>query len=578
MRKKRPSLSGLLMSFFGFVAGAVLVLLVCMDWYLIKNYQMAQRSRQTAALETAAAGIRTDLDRLNDVAFDYYENNHDFASLALVDTELEMFSYVYELDEALKGRMLLEDGLDGYFLFYGAQRDARYYLSPDRQVSWEEATALKSHIQARLDEGGSNWSWSFVQAGQQRYAVLLVTKQSVSLCLLYDLTAAQTALQAAQTDNAQLYFVTEDGSFARSDEQEPLLEALRTDGGSGAYSAVGRGYAVNARRMGDTGLWLCMQVPTDLSYYLTLPQLLLIFVTFFAVLAVVHLHGRIRTQLIAPLEALVDTMNRIRDGEWEAKIEGVPRFEELQKVNEALEAMVAEIRAQKMLAYEQTIEKQQTQLRFLQLQLKPHFYLNGLKTLNALVLDGERQKMQDLIINLSEHLRYLLQAEREIVPLTAEVAYVKNYAALQKNMTGRPFTVRWELPDGLRDWQVPTLCIQTFVENSFKYAKLGSAQKELVLRISAMELETEEGLFLDICVRDNGSGYDEALLEEINQRPDPENITSDKVGVGIRNLQRRCELHYGERAEYIFYNEDGAVSELILPWTERGNHEDPDRR
>ena len=92
-----------------------------------------------------------------------------------------------------------------------------------------------------------------------------------------------------------------------------------------------------------------------------------------------------------------------------------------------------------------------------------------------------------------------------------------------------------------------------------------------------MELETEDGRFLDICVRDNGAGYSEALLQQINDRPQAENGSTDNIGVGIRNLQRRCELHFGGRAEYNFYNEGGAVSELILPWSEEDNDADPDR-
>ena len=113
----------------------------------------------------------------------------------------------------------------------------------------------------------------------------------------------------------------------------------------------------------------------------------------------------------------------------------------------------------------------------------------------------------------------------------------------------------------MADWEVPTLCIHTFIENSFKYAKLGSVQKELIIQIRINELETEEGKFLDIQIRDNGAGYPENILREINAEP-----VEGSVSVGINNLKRRCRLLYGTWAEYDFYNEDGAVSELVLPW------------
>ena len=557
--KKNTSLSGLLVRFFAILTGAVLFLLVCMDWYLIRNYQLAQRNERHDALEDAANSIRLDMERLRDMIYDYYENNHDFNALTIADSDLEEYSCMYELDAALQGRMMLEECLDGYFLYSGADFTARYRLDTEK-VNAEHVDVLKNHTRtwAGADVVGRNWS--YVQIGDTRYAYLMIRKQDASLGFVYNLTQREQALQLQMPSDSTLFFVQADGGFPVAQEHRPLIAALQAEDG-GIYTSKLQGMAIDAREIGRTGLWVCMQVPANLFYYVSVPTLL-------AVIATRMLYRQMRMGLVRPLENLVETMNRVRDGDWEARIEADNQFVEINKVDLAMEAMLVEIKKQKMLAYEQTIEKQQTQMKFLQLQLKPHFYLNGLKTLNALALDGERAKMQDLIISLSEHLRYLLQAEREVVPLSAEVAYVKNYNELQKNMTGRPFVVQWDIPADLEDWQIPTLCIQTFVENSFKYAKLGNAQKQLVLRVSAMELETEDGRYLDLCIRDNGNGYPTEVLEVINERPDAASAMADVVGVGIRNLQRRCELRYKGNAEYNFYNDGGAVSEVILPWIE----------
>ena len=99
---------------------------------------------------------------------------------------------------------------------------------------------------------------------------------------------------------------------------------------------------------------------------------------------------------------------------------------------------------------------------------------------------------------------------------------------------------------------------------------MGSAQKELQLRIAIRELETEDGAYLDISVRDNGRGYPEEILDSINDDQEREG-----AGVGIKNLQRRCQLLYDGEAQYNFYNDNGAVSELSLPWKE-GNREHSD--
>lgn len=567
MRKKNASLSKLLMWAFGAFAAAVLVLLVCMDWFLIKSYQLAKREQEATVLQTAVSTVRTDMDRINNTIFDFYENNSAFEALSNELTTLEEFSYSYDLNEALKARLILEDCLDGYILFYDHGRAVRYYTETDK-VDADDIYELKAQVKSRINDSGTGWKWSYALVNGTKYGYLLANDGGVSLCLIYNLTSREDALMDSAPENCRLFFVDTEGVLGEEGSPErQLLEELGT--ASGVFSRTRGSRSVTAYRIGSTNLWLCMQITIDLFFYMSGGQMLLLLITVLAVVGIAAMQRRMGRFLILPLRRLVQTMNRIRDGQWETKVESAD-FEEIQKVNDALEAMVGEIKKQKILTYEHMLEKQQTQMRFLQLQLKPHFYLNGLKTLNALVMEQDWQKTQDLIINLSEHLRYLLQAERETVPLQAEVDYVRNYTELKKNMTGRPFSVTWDIQPTRRSWQVPTLCIQTFLENSFKYAKMGSAQKQLLLRISIRELETMDGPYLDICVRDNGCGYPEDVLDSINLNPDREGL-----GVGIKNLQRRCQLLYAGKAEYNFYNDNGAVSELSLPWKGDRSHEDP---
>lgn len=207
-------------------------------------------------------------------------------------------------------------------------------------------------------------------------------------------------------------------------------------------------------------------------------------------------------------------------------------------------------------------------MQYLQLQLKPHFYLNGLKTVNALAMAHEDEKIQELVLNLSEHLRYLLRAEQETVPLSRELAFVENYIGLQKHVTGRPVTSEITVDPEVEDWQVPILSVQTFVENSIKYARLGDASCPLEIQITASYLKTEEGDYLDLVVQDNGQGYSDAILEEING-----DSASGTFCVGINNIKRRCGFLYGDKAEYLFENNEGAVSELILPRGEKQHDE-----
>ena len=331
-------------------------------------------------------------------------------------------------------------------------------------------------------------------------------------------------------------------------ENEESLEEITLD------------YQLFGRKLSNMNFWICTVYPVKLWQTATALQVFLLLVSLLSVFAVFALFLFVRRQVVQPLRQLTDAMNRIRNGETREVPEIGGSFEEFAEVRRTLEKMVRELEEQKNRTYEEIIEKQKAQMQYLQLQLKPHFYLNGLKTVNALAMAHEDEKIQELVLNLSEHLRYLLRAEQETVPLSREIAFVENYIGLQKHVTGRPVTSEITVDPEVEDWQIPILSIQTFVENSIKYAKLGDAASPLEIQITASYLKTEDGDYLDLLVQDNGQGYSDEILDEING-----DAAAGTVCVGINNIKRRCGFLYGDRAEYLFENNEGAVSELILP-------------
>lgn len=289
-------------------------------------------------------------------------------------------------------------------------------------------------------------------------------------------------------------------------------------------------------------------------------QILLLLITAFSVMGMIAMYGFMKKEIVRPIHQLTGTMDTIKNHESREIPPLKTHFLELQEMNQTLEEMVRELEEQKLLVYEEIIEKQKAQMQYLQLQLKPHFYLNGLKTINALAIGNQVDKIQELILALSKHLRYLLQTEREVVTLEQELDFVKNYVELQNHMTGRPVQIQIRADENTMGWMVPTLIVHTFVENSVKYAQLKGGGIPLKIEVRVECLETEIGKYLDLIVRDNGQGYSEDILEEING--------DSKVGirsVGINNIKRRCQFLYGEGMEYHFETEQGAVSEIIVP-------------
>ena len=108
-----------------------------------------------------------------------------------------------------------------------------------------------------------------------------------------------------------------------------------------------------------------------------------------------------------------------------------------------------------------------------------------------------------------------------------------------------------------------SLTIQTFVENSVKYAVTGG---NLQIRIVLKILAGEDISYLDLTVSDNGQGYADEWLKSMNE---PDYYMEDGQHVGVLNLKQRLFLHYGETAELAVRNHNGAVSEVIMPLTKK---------
>ena len=191
------------------------------------------------------------------------------------------------------------------------------------------------------------------------------------------------------------------------------------------------------------------------------------------------------------------------------------------------------------------------QLQYLKYQLNPHFLMNTLNNIHALVdIDGERAK--ETIIELSKILRYVLyESNRERVPMAKEAEFMENYTHLMRiRYTDRlRFTV--SQPDDIGGIVVPPLLFISFVENAFKHGV--SYQQDSYIDIS--------------CQRLKGKGGEDRLLwscrNSKHPKPDTDTGSPRQGGVGLANVRQRLDLIYGDNYT-LSVNDDEKKYEVIL--------------
>jgi two-component system sensor histidine kinase YesM len=265
--------------------------------------------------------------------------------------------------------------------------------------------------------------------------------------------------------------------------------------------------------------------------------------------------------VIHPLQKLTKSMLRVHNGDLTYRIKPYSSSNEFEIVNTTFNEMMDEVQNLKINVYEQQIKVQRSQLRNLQLQIKPHFLINSLNMVNNLILNQNYSSATDLILHSVDYFRYMTKADEDYVHLNEELKHVTTYLEIQKIRYKDKFTYSVKANQLIEDMLIPPLLIQSFVENSIKYAI--EMSKVLHLSINVEYFEVDYYPYAKIVISDTGVGYPDNLLEQLNAG---KKIT-DSLGdhIGIQNSVHRIKILFEGKASWKFYNNGGAVSELVLP-------------
>ncbi len=190
------------------------------------------------------------------------------------------------------------------------------------------------------------------------------------------------------------------------------------------------------------------------------------------------------------------------------------------------------------------------QLQYLKYQVNPHFFMNTLNNIHALVdIDPERAKAS--IVELSKLMRYVLyEGNNKLTPLSREVQFLRNYVQLMsmRYNTGN-VSISLDAPDVLPDSMLPPLLLVIFVENAFKHG---------------ISYRTKS--FVEISLQPHA---DRLLFSCRNSRPEIKHDENMKGGVGLSNVRRRLDLLFpNDYTLDIKEEEDTYTVKLEIPLTQ----------
>jgi len=272
----------------------------------------------------------------------------------------------------------------------------------------------------------------------------------------------------------------------------------------------------------------------------------------------------LRQNILIPINRIVTVMRRVRDGNLDQRVERHPVSSEFELMNDVFNSMVDQIKALKINVYEEKLLSQQAELKHLQLQINPHFFLNALNTIYNLAQFRNYQLIQDMSDYLIQYMRFMFQNNLKLVAVEDEIAHTRNYLNIQAMRFQDGFTYEIKCEDAaLMKARIPPLMIQTFVENTIKHAI--TMDETIALLVDIGLYEGDSSSYLRIVIRDTGQGFTEEALEKWRQEPEAEHHGDRHIG--IWNARRRLRLLYQDKAQLELSNhpDGGARVEIRLP-------------
>ena len=171
-------------------------------------------------------------------------------------------------------------------------------------------------------------------------------------------------------------------------------------------------------------------------------------------------------------------------------------------------------------------QNSEMQLEMLRYQVSPHFLMNTLNNIYALI-DLDSLKAKEAVMKLSKLMRYMLyENESGKVLISREFEFVKSYIDLMKLRFENDMIIELKLPENYDEFEIPPLLFVSFIENAFKHGGGNDHKSKIVISFNF------EGRLL--------------VFKCFNLKSNVK-TNADKGGLGIENTKNRLNMLYGNR-------------------------------
>ena len=184
---------------------------------------------------------------------------------------------------------------------------------------------------------------------------------------------------------------------------------------------------------------------------------------------------------------------------------------------------------------QEEITLRKTELNALQAQINPHFLYNTLDSI-AWMCEEERNKEAVVMVNaLAKLFRISISKGHELITIQKECEHAESYLKIQKYRYKNQFSYEFHVQDSCKEYLCNKITLQPIIENAIYHGLDMVEEGEIVIEVA------ERGGDIVMSVSDNGVGMPPEQCREILHRD-----AKDKTGIGIKNVNDRIKIYFGE--------------------------------
>ena len=430
-------------------------------------------------------------------------------------------------------------------VYFHDQRNDSLLMIPSDVKRYEAIARAAVKQAAEADENRWNLYWygdSHLLAKQKRVSDSLAV---VFFICVEDLV--QTMKTMTEGSDYEL--------LVSSSTNESVYESVPglAEGSAGAYHRIDKSLDL-------TGLQFHLlvhdgSIQAELSFY---TSFFLLSVALLTVIVILVLYA-LRRHLLTPLDNLIVGMREFAGGNENIRLKRIGSTE-LAFAIDTFNDMVYQIKNNRILIYEDQLEKQKLLIQNLQAQIDPHFFSNTMNLLYNLIAVNEIETSKKCLLHLSEYYRHITRISQQQILLEEEINFIRAYLEIMSLRFPGKMAASVHMSEALRDLQIPPLLVQPLVENCIKHG-FTDRNCEFYLHVDA-DVQNDCAV---IAVMDSGIGFPTVYCGVYDKnREFPASAENRDNHVGIRNIYQRLIMVFGADAKMSIQQNDGLAQVEIL--------------